>query len=89
MVYDAESHADEDKARRKAVEARNRIDGLIYSTEKNLGDHKDKLQPAELGELESALADAKKSMESEDGAVIEAAELPPTSQPPRAVRSTR
>ncbi|MEO7795303.1 MAG: molecular chaperone DnaK [Thermoanaerobaculia bacterium] len=74
MVYDAESHADEDKARRKAVEARNRIDGLIYSTEKNLGEHKDKLQPAELGELESALADGKKSMESEDGAVIEAAE---------------
>jgi molecular chaperone DnaK len=74
MVNDAESHADEDKARRKAVEARNRIDGLIYSTEKNLGEHKEKLQPAELGELESALADAKKAMESEDGAVIEAAE---------------
>ena len=74
MVYDAESHADEDKQRRKAVEARNRIDGLIYSTEKNLGEHKEKLQPAELGELESALADAKKAMESEDGSVIEAAE---------------
>ena len=52
MVYDAEAHADEDKQRRKAVEARNRIDGLIYSTEKNLGEHKDKLQPGELGELE-------------------------------------
>ncbi len=74
MVYDAEAHADEDKQRRKAVEARNRIDGLIYSTEKNLGEHKDKLQPAELGELESALADARKAMESEDGNVIEAAE---------------
>jgi molecular chaperone DnaK len=74
MVYDAEAHAGEDKQRRKAVEARNRIDGLIYSTEKNLGEHKDKLQPAELGELEAALADAKKAMESEDGAVIEAAE---------------
>jgi molecular chaperone DnaK len=74
MVYDAEAHAGEDKLRRKAVEARNRIDGLIYSTEKNLGEHKDKLQPAELGELEAALAEAKKAMESEDGAVIEAAE---------------
>ena len=74
MVDDAEAHAGEDKQRRKAVEARNRIDGLIYSTEKNLGEHKDKLQPAELGELEAALADAKKAMESEDGAVIEAAE---------------
>ncbi len=74
MVYDAEAHAGEDKQRRKAVEARNRIDGLIYSTEKNLGEHKEKLQPAELGELEAALAEAKKAMESEDGAVIEAAE---------------
>ena len=74
MVYDAEAHAGEDKQRRKAVEARNRIDGLIYSTEKNLGDHKDKLAAGELGELEAALADAKQAMESEDGAVIEAAE---------------
>jgi molecular chaperone DnaK len=74
MVQDAESHSDEDKARRKAVEARNRIDGLIYSTEKNLGEHKEKLSPAELGELESALADARTAMENEDAAVIEAAE---------------
>jgi molecular chaperone DnaK len=74
MVYDAEAHAGEDKQRRKAVEARNRIDGLIYSTEKNLGEHKEKLSAGELGELEAALEDAKKAMESEDGAVIEAAE---------------
>ncbi|MBP9143583.1 MAG: molecular chaperone DnaK [Thermoanaerobaculia bacterium] len=74
MVYDAEAHAGEDKQRRKAVEARNRIDGLIYSTEKNLAEHKEKLSAGELGELESALAEAKKAMESEDGTVIEAAE---------------
>ena len=43
MVKDAESHADEDKKQREAVEARNQLDSLIYSTEKTLEEHKEKL----------------------------------------------
>jgi molecular chaperone DnaK len=74
MVRDAESHASEDKERRKSVEAKNRLDGLVYQTEKTLGEHKEKLSPAELGELEAALADAKKAAEGEDLAALEAAE---------------
>ena len=62
MVKDAESHADEDKKRREEIEARNRLDSLIYSTEKTLDEHKDKLSAGELGELEAALADAKKAL---------------------------
>jgi molecular chaperone DnaK len=34
MVKDAQAHADEDKGRREEIEAKNRLDGLIYSTEK-------------------------------------------------------
>jgi len=74
MVTDAAAHQDEDKKRRHAVEARNRLDGLVYSTEKTLAEHKEKLSAAELGEVESALADAKKALESEDAASLEAAE---------------
>ena len=74
MVNDASSHQAEDKQRRHAVEVRNRLDGLVYSTDRTLAEHKEKLSAAELGEVESALADAKKALESEDAGVIEAAE---------------
>jgi molecular chaperone DnaK len=74
MVTDAESHAAEDKKRRHAVEARNRLDSLVYSTDKTLSEHKEKLSPAELGEVEAALADAKKALEGEEIGAIETAE---------------
>ncbi|HSM52193.1 MAG TPA: molecular chaperone DnaK, partial [Thermoanaerobaculia bacterium] len=73
MVHDAESHASEDKQRRQAVEARNQLDSLVYSTEKGLGEHREKLGPAERAELDEALAAAKKALEGEDGPAIAAA----------------
>jgi molecular chaperone DnaK len=73
MVNDASAHADEDKKRRHAVEARNRLDSLVYSVEKTLGENKEKLSAAELGDGNTALEEAKKALESEDAAVLEAA----------------
>ena len=43
MVREAEQHAAEDKRRREVIEARNQADALIYSTEKNLKEHGDRL----------------------------------------------
>jgi len=74
MVNDAASHQEEDRKRRHAVETRNRLDGLVYSSEKTLAEHKEKLSAAELGEVEAALAEARKALESEDAASLEAAE---------------
>ena len=71
MVKEADSHRSEDQERRQQVEARNRLDGLIYSTEKTYDEHKEKLGPDEKGELERALADAKKALESENTAEME------------------
>jgi molecular chaperone DnaK len=65
MVTDAESNAADDKARRETVETRNRLDGLVYSVEKTLSEHKEKLSAAELGEVNTALEEAKKALESE------------------------
>ena len=48
------------------VESRNRLDQLVYSTEKTLGEHKEKLSADSLGALESALAEAKTALESGD-----------------------
>ena len=73
MVQDGEEHAQEDQERRKKVEARNQLDTLVYSTEKSLGEHKEKLAPDNVGELESAIEEAKKALESDDLSQIEAA----------------
>jgi molecular chaperone DnaK len=73
MVTDAESHAAEDKERRRKVEARNRLDQVIYATEKTYEENKEKLAADIKGDLESALADAKKALESDDMAQMEQA----------------
>src|SRR5437660_5021477 len=66
MVKDAESHAEEDKKRRAAAEAKNNAESLIHSTEKQLAEHGDKVSADIKGTIESALADAKKALESQD-----------------------
>jgi molecular chaperone DnaK len=73
MVADAQSHAEEDKAQREAIEARNRADTLVYSTEKTLAENKEKLSAAEIEPVEQALAAAKKALEGDDRAAIDAA----------------
>ena len=56
MVKEAESHRAEDQERRRQVEAHNRLDSLIYNTEKTYNEHKEKLGPDEKGQLEQAIA---------------------------------
>ena len=63
MVKDAQSHSDEDKKRQEEIEARNRADTLIYTTEKTLNENRDKLPEAEAKAVEEALADARKAVE--------------------------
>jgi molecular chaperone DnaK len=73
MVRDAESHADEDKKRRALIEDRNRLDTLVYSTEKSLGEHGEKLAAGDRSQLDDALAAAKKALEGEDHDAIRSA----------------
>jgi molecular chaperone DnaK len=73
MVRDAQSHSDEDRQRREEIEAKNRLDSLIYSTEKSYNENKAKLDPGEASNFESALADAKKALESGNAANMNAA----------------
>ncbi len=68
MVKDAEQHADDDKARKEAAEARNQLDSLTYSTEKTMSEHKDKLTEEEIKPIETALENAKKILEKADTA---------------------
>ena len=73
MVEDAKAHSEEDRKRREVVDARNQLDSLVYGTEKNLAEHSDKLSESDRGEIESAIEDAKKSMEGEDAAAMQSA----------------
>jgi molecular chaperone DnaK len=63
MAKEAESHAAEDKSKRDEIEARNGLDSLVYNIEKMLKENGDKVSGAEKAEVESALADAKKTLE--------------------------
>jgi molecular chaperone DnaK len=63
MVREAEQHAEEDRRRREEAELRNRLDTLVYSTEKLLAEHKDKLPAAQLAETEEAVKEAKRALE--------------------------
>ncbi len=66
LVKDAESHVEEDKKKKELIEAKNELDGLIYSTEKSLKEHGDKISEEEKKALESSLEAAKAKAGSED-----------------------
>jgi molecular chaperone DnaK len=73
MVRDASAHADEDRKKRELIDARNQLDGLCYQTERTLGEHKEALDAEARGQIESALADSKKALESGDLAAVRSA----------------
>ena len=73
MAKDAESHSAEDKAQREAIDAKNQLDSMVYQIEKMLRDSGDKISGSERGEVENALADAKKALESNDKAQMDKA----------------
>ena len=63
MVRDAETFAEEDKKRREAAEAKNNAESLIHTTERQLADNGDKIEPALKEEIEAAVAEAKTAVE--------------------------
>jgi molecular chaperone DnaK len=68
MAKDAEAHSAEDKSKREEIEARNGLDSLVYNIEKMLKENGDKVSGAEKLDVETALADAKKTLEGQPSA---------------------
>jgi molecular chaperone DnaK len=62
MMRDAESHSTEDAQKREEIEARNRLDSLVYQMEKTLNENREKVGDV-AAEVETAIADAKKATE--------------------------
>lgn len=63
MVKDAEAHAEEDKKLQDAIAAKNEVDNLIFSTDKSLEEHGDKLSPEEKKTVEDAIKEAKEKFD--------------------------
>jgi molecular chaperone DnaK len=65
MVKDAEANAEEDKAKREAVEARNQAESMVNSTEKSLEEFGGELEAEDKTNIETAIADMKALLENE------------------------
>jgi molecular chaperone DnaK len=73
MAKEADAHAAEDKAQREAIDSKNQLDGMVYNVEKTFREHGDKISGDERQQVENALADAKKALESNDKAQMDSA----------------
>ena len=65
-VKEAEQFAEEDKKRKEKVDARNKLDGLIFSVEQTMKEAGDKLSEEDKTTLQSAVDEAKKELEADD-----------------------
>src|SRR5512140_1552608 len=70
MAKEADAHSAEDKQKREEVETKNQLDGTIYQMEKMLRENGDKISGSERGDVENAIADAKKAVEGGDLATM-------------------
>ncbi len=73
MVNDAKAHAEEDRKRREMVEERNKLDSLVYATEKTMSELSDKVSADIKGSVNTALEEAKKALEANDGDAMKSA----------------
>ena len=70
MVAEAESHAEEAHSMRELADARNGAETLAYSTEKTLGEHREKLEEEQATAIDAALEELRSAAEGTDTAAI-------------------
>src|SRR5271154_5649529 len=62
MRVDAEAHSEDDRRRLEEVEARNRLDGILYQSEKMVKENREKIEAGDLKTVEDAIEDARKAI---------------------------
>jgi molecular chaperone DnaK len=72
MIREAEMFAEQDRKMRELAETRNEADALIYSAEKTLREHGDRISASDKSEVESAINDLREKMKGDDIAAIRA-----------------
>jgi molecular chaperone DnaK len=66
MMKEAEANAAEDAKRRQEIEVKNQADSLVYSTERTLAEHGDKVPAEDKQEIEKALSELKEALKGDD-----------------------
>jgi len=66
MVNEAQTHAEEDKSKKESVETRNQADSMVYSTEKSLKEHGEKLEIKDKENIEKAIEDLKEILKDDN-----------------------
>ena len=66
MKKEADAHAEEDKKKKDEIETLNQADSLVYSTEKMIGEMKDKVEQSKLDEIQKEVDELKKLQEPEE-----------------------
>jgi len=70
MIRDAEANADEDKARRELVEAKNQAESLTHKAEQDLKEHGDKIDEEGREAIEVGIKECREAAEGDDAAAI-------------------
>jgi len=73
MVHEAESHEADDKAKKDAIETRNKLDSIVYNTEKLLNENKDKIPEGDRKGVEQAIEQGRKALETDKATEMKAA----------------
>jgi molecular chaperone DnaK len=68
MVKEAEANRESDRKKREEIEARNQLDNVVFTTERTLEENRGELDSSLVREVEDALAQAKRVLESENAA---------------------
>ena len=66
MVKDAEANKEADKKKREDVDARNQAESIVFSTEKSLKEHGDKVSAEEKKAIEAGVTDLKEALKGTD-----------------------
>ena len=70
MVKDAEAHADDDRRLRELADAKNQAETALYSVEKSLREHGDKVDAEIKGTIETAASELRSALEGDDAEAI-------------------
>lgn len=74
LVKEGQAHAEEDKRKHGVIQNRNNLDNLIYSVEKSLKEHGDKIGAEEKKRIEDEIVNAKESLKSDDAETLQRAQ---------------
>jgi molecular chaperone DnaK len=73
MTLDAEANAENDKKKRELVDLKNQADQIVYSTEKTLKEHGEKVSSETRGNIENAMNNLKESLKGDNADAIKKA----------------